>query len=134
MHFIVRALSAAAVVAMLGGCGEKTPQKVRLGDASSERRAEFAKVVARSCARFDGLDGADVKFEVSTNGSSLALAVSCAEADRRRLPESLSVAVTNLSLEYPGLGFMMDDDGTWKVLMPDDIMIPVSGVFGLSGE
>ena len=45
---------------------------------------------------------------------------------------ALSVALTNLSLEYPGLGFMQNDDGnTWKILMPDDIRIPVSGGFGI---
>ena len=50
------------------------------------------------------------------------------------LMRALSVAITNLSLEYPGLGFMMDDGGTWRVLMPDDVQIPVSGGFGIGGE
>lgn len=123
-----------ASIALLQGCGDPGRELVRLGEAAPERRAEFASAVARACAGYDGLDGTNVVFGVSTNAAGCSVTVACDNMSRAALMRALSVAITNLSLEYPGLGFMMDDGGTWRVLMPDDVQIPVSGGFGIGGE
>ena len=123
-----------AAIALLQGCGDSGRALVKLGDAAPERRAEFATAVARACAGYDGLDGTNVIFGISTNSAGCFATVACGGMSRAALQRALSVAVTNLALEYPGLGFMMDDDGTWKILMPDDVKIPVSGGFGIGDE
>ena len=123
-----------SAIALLQGCGDSGRALVRLGEAAPERKAEFASAVARACAGYDGLDGTNVVFEVSTNAAGCSVTVACDKMSRASLMSALSVAITNLSLEYPGLGFMMDDSGTWRILMPDDIQIPESGGFGIGGE
>ena len=129
-------MSAVALFAVCAGYGgkEQARNSEALGGATLARKTEFASAVAHACARFDGLDGDDVKFEVMTNASRCVLTVSAAKQDPRALQQPLSVAITNLSLDYPGLGFMLNENGTWQVLMPDDIRIPVTGGFGLDGK
>ena len=128
---------AVALLAVCAGCGGKeqgqAPERkmAALGGASLERKSAFAAAVMHACKRFDGLDGADVNFQLMTNETRCTLAVSAAKMDRRALQRALSVAITTLSLEYPGLGFMRNEDNTWQVLMPDNIRIPVSGGFGI---
>ena len=128
---------AVALLAVCAGCGDKEQAKEpareleTLGSAPLERKSAFAVAVARACARFDGLDGADVKFEVTTNETRCVLTVSAATINRREFGKALSVAVTNLALDYPGIGFMLNEGNTWQILMPDDVQIPVSGGFGI---
>ena len=132
-----RCLSVVVALLLLGlvGCGRSGRDVVVFGKATPERRAEFVGAVVRACAEFDGLDGPDVKFEVTTNDSRCTIAVTSETAKTAELQGALSVALTNLSLDYPGLGFMLDDDGiTWRILMPPDMRIPVSGSFGIGGE
>lgn len=123
-----------AAIALLQGCGDSGRKLVRLGEAEPRRRAEFASAVVRACAGYDGLDGTNVVFCVSTNAAGCYATVACDNLSRVEFQRALSVAVTNLALEYPGIRFMMDDGGTWKIMMPDDIMIPVSGGFGIGGQ
>jgi hypothetical protein len=122
-----------AVLAILQGCGESAVAKVALREATPERQAEFADAVARSCAKFDGLDGSDVKFSVATNAAGCSVTVACDKMSPAALKRVLSVAVTNLALEYPGLRFRMDDDGTWRILLSGEILIPATGGFGIGG-
>ena len=124
----------AALLALLAGCGGQGRERelMALREAPLERKAEFAGAVVRACAGFEGLDGDDVKFEIVTNATDCSITVDGGKMKPPMFQEALSVALTNLSLEYPGLGFMQNDDGnTWKILMPDDIRIPVSGGFGI---
>ena len=129
-----------ALLAVCAGCGDKEQAQEQareleaLGGAPLERKVAFASAVAQACARFDGLDGDNVKFAVTTNETRCVLTVSAAKTDRREFRKALSVAVTNLALDYPGLGFMLNEDGTWQILMPDDVRIPVSGGFGIDGK
>ena len=124
----------AALFAVLSGCGDPAREFVDLGKADAGRRAEFAGAVARACTGFDGLDGAGVKFDVVTNAAECVINVRAEKMSRSRLQHALSVALTNLSLEYPGLGFMRNEDDSWRILMPGDVRIPVSGGFGIGGE
>ena len=122
------------LLAVLAGCGGegRARKLMALREATLARKAEFAGAVVRACAGFEGLDGDDVTFEVVTNATDCSITVSGGKMKPPLFQEALSVALTNLSLEYPGLGFMQGDDGvTWKILMPDDIRIPVSGGFGI---
>ena len=124
----------AALLALLAGCGGQGRERelMALREATVERKAEFAGAVVRACAGFEGLDGDDVKFEIVTNATGCSSTVDGGKMKPPMFQEAISVALTNLSLEYPGLGFMQNDDGnTWKILMPDDIRIPVSGGFGI---
>lgn len=124
----------AALLALLAGCGGQGRERelMALREAPLERKAEFAGAVVRACAGFEGLDGDDVKFEIVTNATDCSITVDGGKMKPPIFQEALSVALTNLSLEYPGLGFMQNDDGnTWKILMPDDLRIPVSGGFGI---
>ena len=124
----------AALLALLAGCGGQGRERelMALREATVERKAEFAGAVVRACAGFEGLDGDDVKFEIVTNATECSITVDGGKMKPPIFQEALSVALTNLSLEYPGLGFMQNDDGnTWKILMPDDLRIPVSGGFGI---
>lgn len=135
---------AVALLAVCAGCGNKEQEQEQaqgqerkmeeLGGALLERKSAFAASVARACKRFEGLDGDDVKFEITTNEMRCALTVSGPKMDRRALQQALSVALTNLSLDYPGLGFMRNEDNTWQILMPDDIRIPASGGFGMDAK
>ena len=127
----------ASALAFLAGCGnqERGRKLMALREAPSERKAEFADAVVRACAAFEGLDDDNVKFEIVTNATDFSVTVRGDKVKPPEIQEALSVALTNLSLEYPGLGFMQNDDGaTWKILMPDDIRIPVSGGFGIGGK
>ena len=124
----------AALLALLAGCGGQGRERelMALREATVERKAEFAGAVVRACAGFEGLDGDDVKFEIVTNATDCSITVDGGKMKPPMFQEALSVALTNLSLEYPCLGFMQNDDGnTWKILMPDDCRIPVSGGFGI---
>ena len=128
---------AASALAFLAGCGsqERGRELMALREATSERKAEFAGAVVRACAAFEGLADDNVKFEIVTNATDFSVTVRSDNVKPPEIQEALSVALTNLSLEYPGLGFMQNDDGaTWKILMPDDIRIPMSGGFGIGGK
>ena len=123
-----------ALLGVLAGCGGSERSSIALGEAPLERKAAFAAAVVRACAGYEGLGGPDVKFEVTTNASGCAITVSSDKKKPQALQEPLSVALTNLSMEYPGLGFMLDDDKGWIILMPDDIKIPEVGAFGIGSE
>ena len=131
---------AVALLAVCAGCGDKEQGQAQeqkteaLGGVSLERKSAFAVSVAQACAKFDGLDGDDVKFEITTNETRCVLTVSAAKMNRRDFQKALSVAVTNLALDYPGLGFMRNEDDTWQILMPDDVRIPVLGGYGIDGK
>ena len=121
-------------LAFLVGCGDSQSKLVALGGVPLERKAEFAAAIMRACAGFDGLDAPDVKFEVTTNASDCTITVGSKDLKPDRLLEPLAVAMTNLSMKYPGLGFMSNDDGTWKILMPAEVKIPLDGKFGIGSE
>ncbi len=127
-------VSGIVALAILAGCGESQPKFVALGEAPLERKAEFAAAIVRACAGFDGLDNPALKFEVTTNATDCAITVGSKDLKPSELMEPLAVALTNLSMVYPGLGFMSNDDGTWKILMPADVKIPVDGKFGIGSE
>lgn len=127
-------MSGVVALAVLAGCGSSERKLVALGEAPLARKAEFATAIVRACAGFDGLDVPAVKFEVTTNATDCAITVGSTDLKPDRLLEPLAVALTNISMEYPGLGFMSNDDGTWKILMPADVKIPVDGKFGIGSE
>lgn len=138
---MMRLVSGVLLLAALVGCGGggdnvavAERKLISLGEASLARKAEFVEAVMHACVGFDGLDGSDVKFAVVTNASDFSLIVSGSGTETTDLQQPLAVALTNLSLEYPGLGYMLNDDGKWQILLPDDVKIPESGTFGIGSE
>lgn len=127
-------VSGMIALAILAGCGDSQPELVALGEVPLERKAEFAAAIVRACAGFDGFDAPDVRFVVTTNASDCTITVGSTDLKPDRLMEPLAVAMTNLSMKFPGLGFMSNDDGTWNILMPADVKIPGDGKFGIGGE
>lgn len=127
-------LYAAVALSLLVGCGERSRDMVRLGDATPERRSAFVDAVARACAMYDGLDAPSAKFEATVGDAGCSVAVSCPDIGDAALQNALSTAVTNMAMEYPGLAFIKEDDGTWKVLVSDGILIPATGGFGIGDE
>ena len=130
---IVRLL-AAAVLTVLAGCGEPGQQAtVEFGKAPEGRRAEFASAVATVLKGFGDLDSQGVQITVSNVVGTVAPQVTIrgGKLNPGMIGKALSVALTNMSFKYPGIGFMATGDGGWRILMPDEMKIPVTGEFGL---
>ena len=116
-----------------GGCGPSAPETVKFGSASAERKAEFIKAVELALAGFDDLKAnPKVTIGIIDDGGRDAVAVRCDGANRRAVESAVSVVVTNIAIKYPGIRFVMIDEGSWKVRIPDETDIPKSGEFGLS--
>ena len=126
-------LFAAAVLTALAGCGEPEQATVEFGKAPEGRRAEFASAVATVLKGFEDLDSQGVQITVSNAVGAVTpqVIVRGGSLKQEMLGKALSVALTNMSFKYPGIGFMATGDGGWRILMPDDMKIPVAGEFGL---
>ena len=124
---------AAAVLMVVAGCGEPEQTTVEFGRASAERRAEFASALASALKGFEDLDSQGVQIAVSaeTDTSGPQVTVCGGRLDSETLGKALGVALTNMSFKYPGIGFMATGDGGWRILMPDEMKIPVTGEFEL---
>ena len=129
---IVR-LAVAAALLVLVGCGEQAQSIVEFGKAPAGRRAEFASAVATALRGFEDLDSQSVQIVVSNvvEASTSQVLVHGGRLDSETLGKALGVALTNISFKYPGIGFMATEDGGWRILMPDEMMIPATGDFGL---
>ena len=126
-------LFAAAVLTVFAGCGEPEQATVEFGKASEGRRAEFASAVAAALKGFEDLDSQGVQIAVSNAVGAVTpqVTVRGGNIEPQVLGKALSVALTNMSFKYPGIGFMATGDGGWRILMPDEMKIPVTGEFGL---
>lgn len=133
MNAMRKIMVCGALAALLFGC-VKEREIVSLGEATEQRRSEFASAVVRACGSFEELDASDVKFDISSKDGLPVITVSCARMKPMALERAISVALTNISMVYPGLGFMSNGDGSWNVLMPAEIRIPRTGGFGIGPE
>ena len=134
MHVLARLLP---VVALLGafcaGCGSSSPETVKFGSAAPDRQAEFIKAVELALAGFDDIkENPRVSVGIIDDGGRDTVAVRCDGANRRGVESAVSVVVTNIAIKYPGIRFMVIDDGSWKVCIPDETEIPKTGEFGLN--
>ena len=126
------------LVSALLGCDSREPsifdsEMVTWGSASPERRMAFAENVVKAMRDFDGLYGAQIKIDIVEISPGNPTVRVKGETDKKNadLERQVSVAVTNFSLKYPGIGFIKEEDGSWRVIIPDDMSVPVSGDFKL---
>ena len=119
-------------VALLAGCGKKDePVLVGFGEAPSARRMEFAQAVVEKLKGFDELGSSKVIIEIKDVDGMPLVMLHGNGVLPRAFEHAISVALTNMSFKYPGIGFMAIGDGGWKLLMPNDMRIPAEGDFGL---
>ena len=123
------------VLAMLAvGCGpDERRALIPFGEAAQERRLAFCQMVAKVMKDYDDMYGPHIKVEAesSSNGRPMVM-VHCSEiAAAGQVGRAVAVAVTNFSLQYPGIGFMEVDDNTWKIILPDEMKIEEKGPFRL---
>ena len=125
----------AAMLTVLVGCGDKPESEtVNFGEASAERKGQFAAAVAAAIKGFEDLDSQGVQIDVADKDSAPQVTVRGGRLTPKDLKNALSVALTNMAFKYPGIGFMATGDGGWRILMPDDMKIPRIGGFGLEPQ
>ena len=122
----------AAVLSLWAGCGGKPEQEtIGFGEASAERKEQFAVAVAAALKGFEDLDSQGVQIVVADKDSLPQVTVRGGRIQPAELEKALAVALTNMAFKYPGIGFMATGDGGWRILMPDEMKIPRMGEFGL---
>lgn len=128
-----RMVVAALLLTAFVGCEKSAPAvpQVTLGEAETVRREAFVKATAQALKAFEDLDVPSMKI-ACVAGSDGRLSV-LAKSETRANPEipekALAVALTNVALNYPGIGFVAEGDRVWRILFPDTVKIPVSGPF-----
>ena len=133
MHVLPRFLSVVALLAAFcGGCGSSATETVKFGSATVERKSEFLKAVEDALKGFDDLDDPNVTIGPFDDGGRKSVAIRSNNPNPRAMERAVAVVVTNIALKYPGVGFMRMDEGAWKILVPDEVPIPVEGEFGLN--
>lgn len=124
--------TAVLVAGLCIGCGQSAPELVQFGAASPERRAEFIGAVEGALKGFDGFKDQKATVGKIDDGGRETIAIRSDGANPMELERAVAVVITNVALKYRGVGFMKMGEGAWKVLIPDDTPIPVSGDFGLN--
>lgn len=134
---ILHLASAVLVAVLMAGCdsGDRVfdSECTAWSEASVTRRKEFAEAMVAAMRDFDDLYGSRIIIEVIEISPGNPT-VTVRARDKKltgELERPVSVAVTNFSMKYPGICFMMDENESWRVICPDDMRIPVSGDFKL---
>lgn len=128
-----RAAAAALLMAAAAGCekdASAVPQ-VALGEVDAVRREAFVRATAEALKSFEELDVPSMKIDcaVGPDGKLTVFAKSETRANPEIPEKALSLALTNVALNFPGVGFVAEGDRAWRVLFPDEVKIPVSGPF-----
>ncbi len=133
--FRLAGLGALLAALCLCGCGRKAEAPavptVALQAAEPARQEAFAKAVVKALKAIEDLDvpaikislkkGPDGRFDLQVRGVGF---------DRPKpVEDAVSLAVTNIALRYPGVGFAAVDEFVWKIKLPDTLQIPVTGPF-----
>ncbi len=124
-------LAVGLLLAILTGCGKSQPETVAFGSAPAERRDAFAHAVAEAMKGYEELDDPKIHVSVSAEDGRPVIIVRGEAMSPKMLERAVSVAVTNIALRYPGLGYMAVDELSFKVLLPDGLAIPACGEFGM---
>ena len=131
MNSVYMRLATGLLLAILAGCGKSQPEMIAFGSAPTERREAFAQAVAAAMKGYEELEDAKIQVSVAMEAGRPVVIVRGASMPPKMLERGVSVAVTNIALRYPGVGFMAVDELTWRVLLPDGLAIPASGEFGV---
>ena len=125
----------AALALFAAGCGSGERQRplAMFGEVSTERRMEFCQSVAKVMKGFDDLYGKHIAVAAKVeSGGKPTVTVHCeSDASAKQVEQAVAVAVTNFSLQYPGIGFMVVDGQTWRLIFPSGMMIERQGAFDL---
>lgn len=119
---------------LIGGCGsEGRDVLVPFGSASLERRMEFCKTIVRVMKDYDDLYGSHIKIvaELAADGRPAVTVRSNISDPSKQIENAIAVAITNFALEYPKIGFAVVDENTWRLILPDDMVIEERGSFRL---
>lgn len=124
----MKILLAMAVLAAGAAFAADTP-----APAEPPRRMEFAKAMAKAMKEFEDMCLPDIHVNVvePEPGKPTVEIKGDDEDATSALESTVGLVMANFALKYPGLRFMALPDGTWRVLVPDDIKLPASGDFGL---
>ena len=127
------AVAAALLLAAVAGCEKSAPAvpQVTLGEAEPARREAFVKATVAALKSFEELDVPSMKisYAAGPDGKLTVFAKSETRANPEIPEKALALALANVALSYPGIGFMAEGDRAWRVLLPDEVKIPVSGPF-----
>ena len=125
----------AALALFAAGCGSGERQRplAMFGEVSTERRMEFCQSVAKVMKGYDDLYGKHIAVaaKVESDGKPAVIVRCESAASAKRVEQAVAVAVTNLALRYPGMGFMVVDEQTWRLIFPDEMRIERQGAFDL---
>lgn len=105
------------------------------GDAdASNRRREFAEAMVKAMRNFEDLYNPQIHIVVvEPKKGEATVELKCDDSvETANLETAVGIAVANFALKYPGIRFMALEDGTWRVLIPNDIKLPKEGDFGLN--
>lgn len=123
----------AALLALILGCGDPPVAMVKLGEATPERRMEFAKGVEKALKDFDDLYN---KFtstvSVGKDGMPRITVKSTGSGVPKLVEQPLAVVLTNLAIRYPGISYMALDTESWEVLLPAEIPVELDKPFRFS--
>ena len=101
------------------------------GIVPTESLEPFAQAVVEKLKGFDDLGSSKVIIQIKDVDGMPLVTLHGNGVLPRAFEHAISVALTNMSFKYPGIGFMAIGDGGWKLLMPNDMRIPAEGDFGL---
>lgn len=124
----------ALAIVCLTGCGPERIEKIAWSEAAASRRVEFVESMVKAMRDFDDLYGSRIKIDIvdAASGNPTVTVNGLSDKATADLERPVSVAITNFAMKYPGIGFMFDKDGKWRILIPADMLIPVSGDFNLN--
>lgn len=103
------------------------------GDKDASRRREFAEAMVKAMRNFEDLYNPQIQITVvePRKGEATVEVKGKDSEATARLESALGITIANFALKYPGIRFMALEDGTWRVLIPQNIKLPNEGDFGL---
>ena len=123
----------ALLLAGFAGCEKSAPAvwQVSLGEVEAARRDAFVEATATALRSFEELDVPSMKIDcaVGPDGKMTVFVTSETSANPDIPEKALALALTNVALKFPGVGFVATGDRAWRVLFPNEVRIPVSGPF-----
>ena len=135
------ALATAGAAAAPGeaGAAAAAPEKGAVCQSSAakcgaERRRAFAEEMVKAMRNFDDLYPQEIRIDVvePEPGKATVEVKRDDAAATAALEGAMGIAVANFAIKYPGIRFLALEDGTWRVLIPDDVKLPQEGGFDLA--
>lgn len=118
---------------LAAGCGQPTegPATVPLASADVSRQRAFVQAVASALQSFERLDVPTVRIGADgpADGVPVVTVRDSSNLNPAYCEKAISLAIANVCLAFPGIRFQADGERTWKVLIPDDVLIPSEGPF-----